>query len=388
MSAVSVAGPARSRRARLLGWGAFAVALVVIALVGAQLASGGWSSRASLDPESAGPDGARAVARILAEQGIDVRVVRDRAGALRALAETGGALAMADAPSLSDDAVREVADAARGGVVLLEPRSRTLRLLLADSAPAGDAAAGALAPDCGLDAAVAGATIGDLYTAGDGVTGCYPQGEGYGLLTDGSVSALDARAVIANDALAEGGNAALALRLLGSSPTLVWYLPGLEDSDTAAPTLGQLTPGWVTPSIVLLIVAAIAAAVWRGRRFGPLVTETLPVTVRASETTIGRGRLYARSRDRAHAAAQLRRDARRRLARLAALDARLPAAELADAIAARIGADRARVRAALVDGEPADDRALVELDQELRRLDAAARTALRPPSAPTAGRTP
>lgn len=388
MTAVATAAPARSRRARLLGWGAFALALAVIAIVGVQLGSGGWSAREALDPESAGPDGTRALVRILSQQGIDVRVERDRAGALRALEQTGGALAMPDAPYLSDNAVREVVSAARGGVVLLEPRSRTLRLLLGDSTVAGDVAAGPLAPGCDEPAAVPGATIGDLYLAGDGVAGCYPQGDGYGLLTDGTVTALDARSVMANDVLADGGNAALALRLLGSAPTLVWYMPGLGDSDTAAPTLGELTPRWVTPAIVLLIVAGLVAAVWRGRRFGPLVSETLPVTVRASETTVGRGRLYARSGDRAHAAAQLRRDARRRIARLAALDARLPAVELADALALRLGADRARVRAALVDAEPADDRALVELDQELRRLESAARAALRPSSAPTTGRTP
>ena len=46
---------------------------------------------------------------------------------------------------------------------------------------------------------------------------------------------------------------------------------------------------------------------WRGRRLGPLVVEPLPVVVKAVESTQGRGRLYRRVRDRAHAAGILPR---------------------------------------------------------------------------------
>ena len=53
---------------------------------------------------------------------------------------------------------------------------------------------------------------------------------------------------------------------------------------------------------------------WRGRRLGPLVVEPLPVVVKAVESTQGRGRLYRRVRDRAHAAEILRAATARRLA--------------------------------------------------------------------------
>ena len=56
------------------------------------------------------------------------------------------------------------------------------------------------------------------------------------------------------------------------------------------------------PVIVLLLTAGLAAAIWRGRRFGPLVPERLPVTVRAAETTEGRARLYAHARDAVYSA--------------------------------------------------------------------------------------
>ncbi|MFP3821739.1 hypothetical protein SB658_23880, partial [Bacillus sp. SIMBA_008] len=78
-------------------------------------------------------------------------------------------------------------------------------------------------------------------------------------------------------------------------------------------TLGSLTPPWVTPVILLLLAAGVAAAIWRGQRFGPLVAETLPVTVRASETMHGRARLTAKAGDAPHAGQALRDGAQRRL---------------------------------------------------------------------------
>lgn len=382
MSAVDApAAPSTRRRGRrIAGWSAFAVALILVAGVGALLAGGGWSARDALDPESAGPDGTRAVVRILQQQGIDVRIARDRDAAMAALTAGPATLALPDAPALSDDRIRELADAATA-VVLLEPRSRSLRVLLPGSTVVGATAGTTPTATCGGDLAATGpVTIGDLYSPGEGVTGCYPADDAYGLLRGGGITALDARTVLANDALDAEGNAALALRVLGGESTLVWYVPSLADADGAAPTLGELTPAWVTPAILLLALAGIIAAVWRGRRFGPLVSETLPVTVRASETTIGRGRLYAHSGDRGHAAAQLRRAASTDLARRLALGPRARPIEIADAVAALTGADRGAVLDDLAGPPPADDRALVTLDQRLRALDSAVRAALRPPS--------
>lgn len=372
------------RRTRVLGWAALAAAIAVVAVVGALLAqTGTWSPRAALDPESAGADGTRAIARVLAAEGIDVRIVRDRTAASDALRDADATLVLPDVPALSDRAVRElVGDAA--GTVLLEPRSRTLRLLLADSAAAGAYADDTLEPECTLPAARRAGEIvaGELFSPGDGVTGCYPLDDGFALLTttDGSrtVAAVDGRALLANDTVGQAGNAALALALLGARPTLVWYVPSLGDADAAPPTLGELTPPWVTPAIVLLLIAGAAAGLWRGRRFGPLVAETLPVTVRASETTVGRGRLYARHRDTAHAAEQLRTAAIARIARTLGLGPHVPPAAVADAAARRLPADPAAVRRILLTDTPSTDRELVDLSDRLHDLEAAVSAATRP----------
>lgn len=377
------------RGARIRGWLALAAAVILVALVGALLASStAWNERERLDPESAGPDGARAIARVLAAQGIDVRVARDRAAASAALAGGRATLALPDVPGLTDTAVRELVDAARE-VVLLEPQTRTLRLLMPGSALAGAYADGNVAPRCEEPVARRAGDIrpGELFTPGPGARACYPSGAGFALLraTDGerTMTALDARALLANDSIDRAGNAALALSVLGAQPTLVWYMPSPGDADAAPPTLGELTPGWVTPAIVLLLTAGILAAVWRGRRFGPLVSETLPVTVRAVETTVGRGRLYARSHDAAHAAAQLRNAAVERLSRTLGLGPAATPAAVADAAARRLGSDAGPVRTLLVAPAPRTDRELVDFSDRLQELEAAVRAAVRPEGTPT-----
>lgn len=134
----------------------------------------------------------------------------------------------------------------------------------------------------------------------------------------------------------------------------------------------------MSPAITLLFLAAAAAAIWRGRRFGPLVRERLPVTVRAAETAEGRARLYAQTRDAAHAADDLRIAALRRLARLLGLGPNAAADEISDAAAERLSADRRVVRGILLDDVPADDAQLTVIASRLRELEAALRDAVRP----------
>src|SRR5690606_30146560 len=90
MTAV-VAAPAqgaasRPRRRRAWVWVVIAIVLVVVGGLGAAVtASLSWSSKNVLDPDSAGPNGARALAQVLRAHGVDVEVTRDREGAVAAL---------------------------------------------------------------------------------------------------------------------------------------------------------------------------------------------------------------------------------------------------------------------------------------------------------------
>lgn len=381
MSGVTAAPTQRGRSA--LAWLGIAAGLVVAGLGVAAIAGiGTMPAQGLLDPEAAGTDGSRAIVEVLRDRGVDVAIARDRSSALAALEREDAVLAIADTAPLDDDTLEELRDAA-SGIVLLEPRSRDLRLLVEGAASAGFADMAA-DPMCDLpDAAVSGAVSPGEVFSGEGLdVACYPAGGGYGLVGTGAgaerVLALDATALLTNQRLSDDGNAALGLNLLGSTGRVVWYMPALGDGSlTAAPTLGELTPPWVTPSILLLLTAVATAAVWRGRRFGPLVAENLPVTVRASETTEGRARLYAAAGDPVHALDQLRRDSLRRLGRVLGLGA-ADAGAIADAAAARLDADRARVRGILLDDLPRTDRALVDAADRLRELESAVHRTIRP----------
>lgn len=376
-----------SRGRRIATWVAIGVVILLVGAIGAGLSGlGRFVERDTLDPESPGPLGAQAIARILDDQGLDVVVARDRPEALAALGGTASTLVLPDAPALSDEAIEELADAA-SDVVLIDPRARVLRLLLDGAEPAGYGDGEPVDPSCDLaEAARSGAVApGAVFAAGaTGVQACYPDGDGYGLLVrddgDRRVSAVDGRALFANEVLVQNGNAALAANLMGRHERVVWYVPSLTDTDlpNTNPSLGQLTPPWVSPALVLLLCAGVAAAVWRGRRFGPLVSERLPVTVRVSETTEGRARLYAKAGDPVHAADRLRIGALTRMTRMLGLGPAASAGEIADAAAARAGLDRATVRGILIDDLPATAGDLVSLHGRLRDLEDAVHAAVRP----------
>ena len=389
--------PTASRRRRVGGWVVLVVVVAAVGIVGAVLTSlVQWTQRDVLDPGSAGPRGTRAIASLLADRGVDVDIVRDRQQALTALGSDNATLVLGDSPYLSDRAFTELTDAATD-VVLIDPASRGVRVLFPGAEVIGFSAATAVAPSCDLpEARRAGRIVpGVLFAAPGEGTACYPDdGGGAALLVadrdDGRVSAIDGTGLFDNEHLAENGNAALAVNLLGRLPHLVWYVASAADSDLADtdPSLGDLTPGWVSPVIVVALCAGLAAAVWRGRRFGPLVTENLPVTVRASETTEGRARLYARSRDAVHAVDQVRIGALGRIARLLGLGPTASASGIADSAAERLGADRARIRAILLDELPRTDGELLALGDSIRDLEAAVRAAVRPGPSTSSGTEP
>ncbi len=175
--------------------------------------------------------------------------------------------------------------------------------------------------ECDDPDAVAAGTItasGTLQAQDATAVVCFPPpgapattGGAYGVTTVAGqrIAVLTDRGVLSNERLADEGNAALALRILGVHERLVWYIPSEQDREPVEPGAPAITG--VVPPVVwvlglqLLLVAAVAAF-WRGRRLGRVVTEKLPVVVRSGETTRGRGRLYRRSRSFGHAAAALR----------------------------------------------------------------------------------
>lgn len=171
---------------------------------------------------------------------------------------------------------------------------------------------------------ISGSGVGFTITSmADGVSGCYSSEsypDSYSVVWkqvgDSQVVLLGHDDLLKNETITEAGNASVALQLIGHEKTLYWYMPGVADFYQGAPTLADLTPEWVTPIMILLLVVFIFAAIQSGRRMGPLVPEKLPVTVPAHETVNGRARMYQRSRSFDYVADQLRMGSINRLAGL------------------------------------------------------------------------
>jgi hypothetical protein len=175
---------------------------------------------------------------------------------------------------------------------------------------------------------------------------------------------------LTNAEITDDAHAALALRLLGQSPRLLWVVPRPVDAGLDASVgLWDVLPRNLTASVVLLGAAVLALAVWRGRRLGPVVVEPLPAVVPAAETTRSRGRLYRQARARSHALAALQAGARRRLAPRLGLARRTDPQALARAVAAATGRPVPETTRLLTDPTAPDDRALVTTARELRSLE-------------------
>jgi len=367
-------------------------AVLFILLIGvATLASiGGTGGGAALGLSNAAPDGAKAVAEVLKQQGVDVieassldQVERNIDDPSTTTLVIHDALAILDRDQLIG--VGTLADR----VILVDPGFIQLRALAPEVAQAGYVGPDAIAADCAVDAvdraeSVSGGGSGFRLVDDTLDTAIQCLGSGSGVfslieLDGGRMTVLGATNALTNQLVINDGNAAFALALLGQTDRLVWYIPGIDDvADTSPETLGSLTPLWVTPVILLLIATFVAGAVWRGRRLGPLVIENLPVTVRASETMLGRARLYEKSSSRLRALDALRIGSIQRLAKLCGLPSLATVDDVIASCAAVTARQSGELRALLVDTDPATDRDLMMLSDSLLTLERDIARAVRP----------
>ncbi len=358
-----------------------AVALLALLLALAAALPEPQRSTVRLAPDNAEDNGARAVAEILGRQGVDVTYVRRTADALAA-ARQGGTLLVAGTALLTVEGIEALAGTTND-LVLLDPDAAVLAAVTESAELAGVAgpeterAASCPDPDATAAGTVRTGAAG-FRALTDAATVCFPGEDGdVGALLvveeERRVTALSDSSLLTNARLTEDGNAALALRLLGREDRLVWYVPSFDDlsadSGAAGPGLGDLLPPWAGVVALQALLVAVVTAVWRGRRLGRLVTEPLPVTVRAAETTRGRGRLYRRSRAYGHAAAALRAGTASRSAARLGLPRSVGAPALVDALAHATGRATDEVAALLYGPPPTDDTALTGLARRLDELE-------------------
>ncbi len=377
-----------ARRARF--WIGIGVVIAIVVLISTVVNGATRTAGAAFSPTNASPTGSKAIAEVLRQQGVDVRVSTTLADATKGLASGDATLFLVDDNEYLGKQQLAALSAEAGRMVILAPTTAQLAAIapsVREGATVGNrvlrysATTGCDIPAARRAGAITGTGVG--YRSSDtAASTCFSTGKNsFSVIATGAgtVTVVGAMSAFDNEHVGDRGNAALALGLLGQSRRLVWYLPTIGDSalDTA-PTIGQLTPLWVSPVIVLLLLTVLVAAVWRGRRMGPLVVENLPVVVRASETMEGRARLYQRSSARLRALDSLRIGAVARLATLSGLPRLAGVDEVIAAVATITGQDPGGIRLLLLDAEPASDRDLVRLSDALLELERAAGASVRP----------
>lgn len=384
-----------------------------------------------LDPDDAGHSGARAVAEVLRQQGVDVAVVRSVDDLERTLDSSGPrngwTVVMADSsylgPGAAERLTRAVEQTRRFVVVEpddIELQDLALPLTVTDggtTALTATCSSGMADPTDRLSAAWSSYGPLDGSTpsrSAAGATICFPASQAAGTRAGGVSGPAGSSGVVADSApgeragavvvlppqgrapetvvlgsaralsngqVLEDAHAALALRALGPTQHLLWYVPGISDLDAPGASgqrvadPGRGVPEWLGPAFWLLGAAVVAFALARGRRLGRLVAEPLPVVVRASETTEARGRLYHRAADRPFAARVLRVGSRTRLADRLGLPRSTPVVSLVDATSRASGVPRHDVEQLLDGPDPTTDRDLLLLSQRLADLEESVRNA-------------
>ncbi|MFV0633400.1 DUF4350 domain-containing protein [Demequina sp.] len=367
------------------------VALLFVAFIGLMV----WTSRPEdttpLSTNNSTEEGTRALAQILRGQGVEVRQVATMSAA-RIADPAATTLVIADNDSMMDYQLESIADYP-GDLVLIAPGQMLLDALETElsvgySLDTSPTAAGCDDPDAQaageievLGSSVAGDPVGALtcFTNSSGE-------HGYVVIDDGGrrITLLPAWLTVTNAHLAERGHAALGLRAVGRHETVVWYVADMFDptsltwngsgTDGAAPPSEieanpDFLPPGTGPMLFVLGLAVAVAAVWRARRFGPLVTEPLPVVVRASESTRGRARLYRRAQASGRAGAAMRARAATRMGRRLGV----PRAADRDALVAAVARASSRnprdVDALLYGPHPSDGAAFMTLVDQLDTLE-------------------
>jgi hypothetical protein len=320
------------------------------------------------DPRNPTRSGAQAVARVLDQHGVDVEIARGHAALLKAEVGPDTAVVVTNPTQLGQSTLDELRDRTRSAGALVVVGDAEVLGALFDM-EVGRSLSGPRAAHCDLDLA-RGLVVRSYGGRGLDADGCFGSSGSQVLVNRDDVWLMTSPQSITNQHVLESDNGALALRLLGQERRLVWYVADAADTPASdGVRLSALLPPYLVPGLWLGAVAVLALVLWRGRRLGPLVTEPLPVVVRAAESTRSRGQIYHRTRDRLHAGNVLVEASRRRLAEVLRLPRGTTLETLVIAVAARTGRDPRAVHEMLEVPLIGKDSQLVELGQRLTQLE-------------------
>lgn len=322
-------------RGRRAPWPVLVVLLVTALLVTAIVLSSGSTSGRPLAPDNPGPQGSQALARVLQAHGVSVEQASNLDALRRAHPGTDTSVIVTAPVYGSDESARRLIEATSGtgSLVLVSPSPRLLDQVLPNS------------PDP------------QAYSSRVWGPHRSPSGTQLTIVND--------PAIVQNRSITQGDNAALALRATGAHHRVIWVSSWNSRSGGSgdAGKHGLHWPAWKTPLVFALLATTLVLAFTRGKRFGRLVVEPLPVTVKAVESTEALASLYHRSHARRSAAQALQDATRRRLAARLGLPARSEATDVAAALPPGLDAS------ALTAPTPESDADLAALAHRLHQLE-------------------
>lgn len=370
-------------------WVIVGVVAILVAFASILISGAVGSGGPPLSPTNASPEGSKALAQVLRQQGVTVTATTTmEATRTAATSPSDTTIFVVDGGHFLDaNQLNELGRLSRH-LIVMTPDFDQLDALAPEVALAGDVS-GVVTADCTLRSVTqAGSVTGTgsgyrmIGTDPDALQ-CLDSGDNVHSLIQlthngALVTVVGTSAAFSNQFVINEGNAAFALGLLGDSSNLVWLLPSIDEA--AGPTAADLTPAWVSVVIVMLIIVTIAAGFWRGRRFGPLVVENLPVVVRSSETMQGRARLYEKSSSRLHALDALRIGTIDRLGAKCGLPRSSSVDDIIRAVAAITHRPAPEIAHLLRDADPLSDADLVRLSDALLDLEGALDSAVQPQS--------
>jgi hypothetical protein len=211
-----------------------------------------------------------------------------------------------------------------------------------------------------------------VYEPPSGSTRCFTVG-GDALITatpegSGTIVAIGGPSLFLNRRLDDADNAVVAVDLLAPrAGTKVAFVRGPSIGAGDESLWSLIRPG-IRWGFLQIALAFLLYAIWRGRRLGRPVQEIPRVEIEGSELVTAVGHLLERTSSPMYAAAVLRADTRRDLARRIGGVRADDTETLAVLLDVRMGAGRDRVRSLLSDAPITDEQQLVALAHELQSL--------------------
>jgi hypothetical protein len=349
----------------------WAVAILAAAVVIGLIAGGPSSTKPAYDPTSTAPNGTKALVLLLGALGAHVDV-----GPTAPKGST--ALVLADRLN-SNDRNRLLDWVSAGHRLVVTVPSSSLANVAADSTgtdqlgfAGGDVN---LPPSCDLDLGPV-QTIrpqgGDLLEAGLDETGCFGLGAGDFLvarpLGSGVVIVLGGPQLWTNANLNKADNSVLAAVLLAPQPGAQVTVVGTSRVGGGHSGLLSLISPELKELFWQLVIAFVLLALWRARRLGRPVPETLPVDLPGSEIVVATGHLYQEAGHRDRAAGLLREDLQRDLTRRLGIPGHAGPELVAGVTASRTGVTKEEVYGVLTAPPPLSDAQLIDLAHTIDKI--------------------